>query len=195
MKQAKKSFAEAQKKAFNAYNRLRYKTALRLLIPLANRGDIDAQLALVNIYRRGGQGCSIDLSRAAYWLERVTAKAENGSVEAQWALHQFYLWASELQVSWHNEASDHWLVTAAKSGHPEAQYDLSMRYIAGGEGVRKNLKKANYWLDRAVAQQYPDALVLKSFFYFKNGRPTEKAKGLLRSAAALGSLEATEYLD
>ena len=61
--------------------------------------------------------------------------------------------------------------------------------------MKKNLEKANYWLNRAVAQQYPDALVLKSFSYFKNNKPTKKAKALLEAAATLGSLEATEYLD
>jgi TPR repeat protein len=195
MKSADNSLTEAQKKAFDAYNRNDHKVALRLLTPLAKQGDIPAQLALVNIYRRGVWGCSIDLSRASYWLEQVTAKAENGCVEAQWALYEFYYWTSELQFGWHNAASDHWLAAAANSGLPEAQIELSMRYRLGGFGMKKNLKKADYWLDQAVAQQDPEALLDKAFTYFENGRPTDKAKVLLKAAVARGSVRATEYLD
>lgn len=187
-----------------ACSRHHYKTARRLLLPLAEQGDVSAQMTLFEIHYLGDGG-HVDKSRAAYWFEQVVTQAENGCGEAQWALYQHYLAdgdiaAREFAVPWDSEISTQWLMAAANSGYAEAMFELSMKYRTGCEGkdgrrlIEVDLTSSDFWLDRAVAEQYPDALVFKSFFYFENGQPTDKAKVLLKAAADLGSLEATEYL-
>ena len=187
---------KAHRKAYGAYESGRYKTALRLYGLLAERGDVYAQTFLTGMYRKG-QGCSIDLSRSAHWLDQAIKQANDGSVEAQWALHVYFRWGAveEGIIPLDSEAANHWLIVAASSGHAEAQYDLAENYRFGANEFEKDLEKSEYWVDKAMAQQYPDAFVLKSFFYLENGLPTEKALELLNTGEKLGSVEASEWLD
>ncbi len=174
---------------------------MRLLTPLAEQGDIASQLLMYRIYRFG-QGRTTDMARASYWLEQAIAQAEQGPGAAQWQLYEHYQCDEEFGGPCvDNENTRYWLIAAADSGHPEAMFELSMKYRAGAEDSQGrtlfdiDLKKANYWLDQAVAREFPFALTFKSFFYFdENGEPTDKAIALLKRAEALGDLEAPLYL-
>lgn len=122
-------------------------------------------------------------------------------MEAQWKLYEHYQFDFPVPAAPdENENTRHWLIAAANSGHPEAMFELSMKYRLGSENMRgveifeKDIEQADYWLDLAVAHKHPFALTYKSFSYFENGRPTEKAIALLMEAEALGDFDARVYL-
>ena len=53
--------------ATDAYNRQDYETAYKLILPLAEQGDADAQGILGSMYR-SGLGVSQDYQEAAKWF-------------------------------------------------------------------------------------------------------------------------------
>lgn len=80
-------------------------------------------------------------------------------------------------------------------------FELSMKYRLGSENMHgveifeKDINQADYWLDQAVAHNFPYALTYKAFFYFdEKGMPTDKAMELLRAAEALGDFDARVHL-
>ena len=80
-------------------------------------------------------------------------------------------------------------------------FELSMKYRLGSENMHgveifeKDINQADYWLDQAVAHNFPYALTYKAFVYFdEKGMPTDKAMELLRAAEALGDFDARVHL-
>jgi len=69
-----------------AYGLGDYATALRILRPLADQGNADAQISLAVIYAEG-QGVPKDLAAAARWYQRA---ADQGHVVAQSDLGAMY---------------------------------------------------------------------------------------------------------
>jgi len=79
---------------------------------------------------------------------RYLKQANNGSVDAQFALAQSYLHGThELKKS--TSEAIKWLKKSAKQNHAEAQYLLGKMYYKG-QGIRKNTNKAKNWLAKSV---------------------------------------------
>lgn len=66
-------------------------------------------------------------------FEKLKQKAENGDVEAQWEITNYY-WDEDDEKKMHEAVK--WLKIAANNGHPEAQYILACIYN-NGEVIKK----------------------------------------------------------
>jgi hypothetical protein len=136
---------EAAKKAYQQGN---YAHALRLLPPLADVGDPNAQSLLGLMYYHG-HGVKRDDSQAAKWFRRA---ADQGQAEAQ-----FYL--GVMSAEGQGAPQDYaeavkWYRLAAEQGEPRAQYNLGVSY-AEGYGVAENNVAAYMWFNLAAARFPP----------------------------------------
>ena len=91
-----------------------YAAALKLLVPLANRGDATAQLRL-GVMNETGQGMPENQRRA---VVRYRQAAEQGNAEAQYRLGMKY--DRGQGVAQDKKLSLQWYVKSAAQGYPEA---------------------------------------------------------------------------
>lgn len=132
-------------RAVAAYQKQDYKTAFKLLEPLAKRGDRTAQNNLAVLYQ-DGLGVKADPVKALYWYEKSGAQ---GEAEAQFMAGLMY--SDGIGTKQDYKKAAYWYAKAANQGHSEAQNNLAARY-ATGTGVDKNMEKAKFWYAKAAAQ-------------------------------------------
>jgi hypothetical protein len=119
-------------------------TALRLVRPLAERGNARAQLLLGLIYDRG-HAVPQDMTQASKWFRLA---AEQGDAAAQLQLGIRY---SEGHGEPQNFAeAAKWFRLAADQGNAHAQYQLGLLY-SRGEGVPQSNIDAHMWFNLAAA--------------------------------------------
>jgi len=135
-----------------AYNRLDSVTAWRFLLPLAERGDAEAQVLVGSMYSEG-LGVTYDGTEAVRWWRRA---AEQGDAGAQEELATAYFWGNGVEQD-HSEAAK-WLLKAAEQGETFARISLAFLYERG-EGVRQDFTLADMWLNLATAQGQPVAKI------------------------------------
>lgn len=133
-----------------AANKQDYASALKLLRPLANKGDATAQNNLAVMYE-DGMGVKQDFKQALYWYQKA---ANNGLAEAQFNTGLFYAQGKGTKTDMVQAAK--WYQLAAKQGHADAQNNLAARY-ATGQGVKRNLFQAKYWYGMAARNGHPTA--------------------------------------
>lgn len=150
-----------------AYDRGDYETAYRAWLPLAERGDRDAQFELGWLYR-SGQGVQQDYDIAIEWLGK---SARQGEVQALTALAYMYNNARGLPED-KGKAECLYLV-AAESGYANAQWGLH-RLRRSKPGIDFS---AGQWLDRAAAQGQLNALAVKARIVFLNPLYIDKTEG------------------
>jgi len=133
----------------DAYLRKDYKAALTELLPLANSGDADAQIALGWLYDNGlGMGHEDD-AQAAKWYELA---ANQGDDRAQQFLGTMY--ATGDGVDKDMKAAEHWFRLAADQDNPGGQFGLGVMY-RDGAGVPRDPVEAYKWF--GLAAQSPEA--------------------------------------
>ena len=126
-----------------AANRGDYATALRLLRPLAEQGNSQAQGLLGFMYEIG-KVVPQDYTEAAKWYRKG---AEQGDRQAEYNLAVMY--ANGRGVP-HDEAeSDHWYRKAAEQGDASAQSLVGEAYLLG-RGVPRDFVQAYMWLSLAA---------------------------------------------
>jgi TPR repeat protein len=135
------------KVAEDAYLRGDFETALRLVRPLAEDGNVQAQSILGTLYSRGS-GVPKDLAAAVEWYRKA---AEQGDVRAQHNLGVMYLTGRGVKKSPAEGAR--WVRKAADQGDAVAQYRLAVLYEKG-EGVGKDLVQAYKWFN-VSASSFP----------------------------------------
>jgi TPR repeat protein len=129
----------AGKKSFESGN---FDTARRHLLPLARRGNVEAQYLMGVIYSHD-KGKLRDFQNAAFWYDKA---AEQGNAEAQFNLgFLLYQGAGEAGSSKsigvdHAQAAKY-LTMAANQNLPMAQHLLSLLYLRGS-GVNMDLNQA-----------------------------------------------------
>jgi TPR repeat protein len=129
-----------------AFLRGDYATALRLWLPLAQRGIVAAQNNVATVYESGGRGVPRDEVEAARWFHRA---AEQGSADAQNNLGAMY---SEGRGTLQDFGEAvRWWRSAAEQGHAAAQLNLGQSLILG-RGIARNLVEAYMWLSLAAAR-------------------------------------------
>ena len=128
-----------------AYDQYDYCTALRTLQPLAEQGNVNAQVRLGLIYRDGLCARS-DGGKAMKWL-RLAADQDNA--QAQFALGELYADCWGVRVNYPEMLKLH--LRAAEQGYVHAQDHLGYLY-AYGVGVPVDNVKAYFWYNRAAAQ-------------------------------------------
>jgi TPR repeat protein len=136
-----------------AYNRLDAATAWRLLQPLAEPGDAEAQALVGNMYARA-LGVTYDGAEAVRWWRRA---AEQGDASAEEELATAYFFGDGVQPD-HSEAARWFRKAGGEQGKVFAQTCLASLY-ARGEGVPQDLALAHMWLNLAAAQGQPVAKI------------------------------------
>jgi TPR repeat protein len=129
-----------------ALQRADYATAMRLLRPLAERGNASAQHYVGEMYHNG-HGVQQSSVQAATWYRKA---AEQGDNFAQDSLGIMYEWGEGVPKN--NAEAIKWTLMAAKQGNSAAQDRLSDSYEVG-LGVPQNYILAYMW--QSVAGHYP----------------------------------------
>ncbi|MYE92424.1 MAG: sel1 repeat family protein, partial [Gemmatimonadetes bacterium] len=81
------------------------------------------------------------------------------------------------------------LMFLARRGLAEAQFRLGAAYLAGDEGVRRDVSEATQWFQRAAEQDHVEAQVHLAEAYYQGvgvDRDHEEAAHWFRAAADLG---------
>lgn len=115
-----------------------YATVVRLLQPLAEGGDLRAQLAIARIYDSGYW--PRQYREAAKWYRLA---AEQGDADTQYQLG--YMQLRRMGLPFDPAAAARWFGRAAEQGHWRAQIELSRMY-AEGWGLPRDPPKAYMWL-------------------------------------------------
>ena len=102
-----------------AYQRGDYSTAIRLLQPFAEEGNLRAQIRLGAMYY-DGIGVPRDRVEAFKWYQLAAAK---GSVEAQYTLGDLYSKGRGVQTD--VVLAHMWFSLAVAQGHPDASHLIS----------------------------------------------------------------------
>jgi TPR repeat protein len=117
-------YAEAEKwykEAFNGYKKA------------AEKGNIDAQVKLGDMYS-SGVGVAKNKAEAVKWYKKAT---EKGNAKAQYNLGRMYKGEN-------NAESLKWYIKAAEQGYAEAQSTLIEMYEEG-DGVKQDYREAFKW--------------------------------------------------
>ncbi len=133
-----------------AYSRGQYAEAYRLLEPLAEAGDPQAQTYLAEMLRYG-DGIPTDYKRSAYWYEQA---AQQGHAEAQSILGLYY--SEGIGVERNYETAFEWFLKAARQGDANAQNSLGS-LLKNGLGVPEDEAAAFEWYRKAAEQGHPIA--------------------------------------
>jgi len=136
--------------AVAAYNRKDYATAFRLMKPLAENGNGNAQTNLGFMYF-SGQGVRKNYAEAVKWYRRA---AEQGHPTAQFNLGLMY--ANGQGVPQDYLESLNWYRRAADQGYADAQSNIGFMYDHG-RGVPQDYARAVIWYRRAAEQGYATA--------------------------------------
>jgi len=124
-----------------------YAKAWRILKPLADAGNADAQFIIAEMYA-GGQGVAKDEQEAIKWVFKA---AENGNLKAQdtlafWAMREF---RQKRQAVENKAQKIKWITGAAERGNAEAMNMLGMLHSVGN-GVPLTTIEAEKWYCRAI---------------------------------------------
>jgi TPR repeat protein len=128
-----------------AYDKGKYKTALRRARPLAEQGDARAE-TLMGLMYANGRGVPRDDREAMKWF-RSAAKQSDAVAELQIGV-MYYNGRTVPQD--YSEAA-RWYQLAAERGNPEAQYNLGIMY-ATGVGMPQDNILAHMWFNLAAAR-------------------------------------------
>lgn len=127
-----------------------FQAAKRLVEPLAEKGNADAQLALGSLYSEGN-GVKQDFAAAKGWYEK--AVAQNHAV-AEYNLGVMYAAGQGVKQDY-AKAMELWQKSAEQNYAP-AQFNVGVLYYQGA-GVKQDNAKAKSWWDKAVAQDFEPA--------------------------------------
>ncbi len=131
-----------------AFRRSDFPNAVRLLRPLAEQGNADAQNLMAILYLNG-QGVTKSAPDALAWFRK---SADQGQASALANLGMMYRNGNGTARDYAEALK--WLKMAADKGNAFAFHQLGNMY-ANGEGVPADLTAAKNWLDQAVAK-YPE---------------------------------------
>lgn len=181
---------ESLKKASEAYANKDYATAMRILKPLADKNNPDAQFAVGLMYVRG-DGVKQDYNMVRqYW----TKASEAGNPEAQFNLGLAYIRGIFGKREPLEAAA--WWEKAAAQGHGDAYYTLAQMY-RNGDGVNKDKAKAAQYDQKGSEAGHPGCMYNLGMAYAKGegvAKDTTKARELLTKSAQTGDTAAKDAL-
>ena len=150
--------------ANSAIQRGDFTLGMKLLRPLAEQGDAQAQSNLGGMYM-AGQGVPQDEQAAVQWWRKAAAQ---GDAAAQYNLGVSY--QDGRGVPQDSKEAVQWWRKAAAQGDGQAQVDLGVMYVKG-QGVPQDVIRAFMWFSVAgtassydvgrVAMNYRDRVVSK----------------------------------
>ena len=156
------TFANTFDIAAELINKGDFSAGLKILRPLALRGDASSQYFLGSLYDHG-DGVPKDSKEAIRWYRLA---ADQGLADAQFNLGVSYDRGDGVPKD--TKEAARWYRLAADQGLAEAQFNLGNRY-SEGDGVPKDLKEAVRWY-RLAANRYQRAA---SFVSFGTPSPSE----------------------
>jgi TPR repeat protein len=166
----------------SAYERGDYAAALAQWLPLAERGDPEAQYRVGRLYYYG-RGVDQDFVQAGEWYLRA---AEGGHARSQSNLGTMYEQGRGFPKNDENAAR--WYAEAAEQGRPLAQNNLGRMYEEG-RGVPRNDTRAVELYEAAAKKGYAEAQYrLGKMYETGRGVPqdSKKAKKWYRKASNNG---------
>jgi hypothetical protein len=137
------AFADDLATAIAAYNHQDFTTALRLLKPLAEHGNAEAQTDL-GLYYSDGAAAKADNVTAARWF---LAAARQGYPAAEYNLG--YSYYNGFGVPRDQRQAVRWEMAAARQGFPAAENWIGVQF-SQGTGAPKDLVRAYMWLTLAA---------------------------------------------
>ena len=185
----------------NAYDRGDFAGAYREWLPVAQRGDANAQFNIGLLYANG-KGVARDARQAVEWYRKA---AIQGVPAAEYNLGVMYANGDGVKrdvheaVKWLQQAADHGISLGrdqladlyggtviqnydrslaihkqeAASGDPTAQFDLALMYDLG-RGVPRDYAQAMNWYRKAADQSYAPAMTnIGILYYNQEGVPRD----------------------
>lgn len=137
----------AYRKGIAAFNRRDFKTALRIFQPIAEKGDVDAQVNIGMMYLKGWD-VEQDFKEAIKWF---LLAADQDFPAAQQNMGLMYMEGLGVEKN-HTEAAN-WYRLAAEKGDMMSQYNIGVM-LRDGTGVKKDLNEAVKWLAKAAEQKH-----------------------------------------
>ena len=131
-------------KGVEAYNKGDYTAALKILRPLAEGKNSEAQYYLGRMYQKG-QGVDKDLGQAERWYRLA---AEGGHAKAQYKIAFGYAFGAG-GLNQNDAEARKWLQKAADNGYKKAQKMLARAYQRGMFGLTTDPERADYWFAQA----------------------------------------------
>lgn len=178
--------ADDYEEAAAATRRGEYAKSVKLLKPLAEKGDARAQADLGAIYL-AGKGVAADPKEALKWTRLA---AEGGNASAQFNLGTMYL-EGGVVLRDYKEAMK-WNLLAARQGLAAAQLNIASMYY-DGEGVAQDYKEAVNWLRLAAEQGDAEAqLNLGNMYVAGQGVDRDLLRGYMWTQIAAESLSMGE---
>ncbi len=175
----------------DALRRGDFAAAAKILRPLAEHGDAEAQYRIGLMYEFG-KGYPQDKAQGIAWFRKSAA---NGSASAQQELGVIYATGDGLPQD--DAQAVAWFRKAADQGNASAQYNYGLM-IAKGAGIRNDDKQAIEWFRKSAAQGFAVA-------QFKLGVAYENGQGVAQDpllayanyaiAARSGNAEYIEHRD
>lgn len=164
--------------------------AVRLYRLAGERGDVQAQLRLGNLYHEG-QGVPVDLAEAARWyrlaLPQVQARAGRGDPEAQEWLGDLYRQGRGVQQS--GDLALLWYLRAAEQGRASSYLRLARMFERGEAGIAADPLEALRYYELAGSRDNAGALFEVGKKYADGDRVPKdqvRAVGYFERASALG---------
>lgn len=133
-----------------AYEAKDYQTALKILKPLAEQGDSQAQVTLGVMYDYG-QGVDRDPEEAMKWYIKA---AKQGIPVVQHDVGVKYFQGMGVQQSY--EKAAYWWEQSANAGLADSQFNLGLMYYRG-LGLKKDYNKARELFQKAAEQGHSHA--------------------------------------
>ena len=158
--------------------------------PLAEKGNIEAQIALAEAYFYG-RGTATNRYEAVAWYKKA-AEAGDASAQASLGLCVFRGWGCEKDLS----LAFQWYLRAANGGNLSAMNNLAYCYIHGF-GVDKNPETGFNWALKAAGQGHPPSQTMVAECYLDGigvEKNLERAEIWLYRAARLGNKRAEMLL-
>ena len=131
-----------------------YEQALGLLNPLAEQGDVVAQVKMGMLYANGW-GVKRDGHTALKWFQQA---AEQGNAEAAFNVGQLYgknVGLPGIQIDL--KEANKWYRIAAEKGYAAAQYNLGANYFKGAGVDATDYVTGYAWISVAETQNHPFA--------------------------------------
>ncbi|XP_076098519.1 protein sel-1 homolog 1-like isoform X2 [Mytilus galloprovincialis] len=128
---------------------------------LADKGDVQAQVVLGQLYYQGGRGVPVDHERALHYFMMA---AESGNANALAYLGKMYTEGSAA-VEQNNQTAMMYFKNAADKGNAVGQTGLGMMYMYG-KGVAKDFNKAYKYFQLAADQGWVDGQLQLGIMYF-----------------------------
>ena len=168
-----------------AYKKGDFDTAVRLLKPLAEEGNAQAEEKLGRMYQRG-KGLPKNFERAVEWYRKA---AEKGDPAAQGRLG--FLYRVGAGVPRDLKLAMEWYRKAAEQGNPLAQVGLGYM-LMDGSGDKPDIEAAAGWFSKAAEQG--DALAMLALgTLYELGRGVAKDWVQAHKWYALASVDDGEY--